>query len=103
MGSSVHVEAKYFINFIEPVKRFVLSLHCNGSNSLLFVNATKIYQFKVKDSKNKKYYALCLGNISKEFTIHNMKKNRIERNCNFFSIDPYCSIDTNEILGIHNI
>ena len=44
-------EAKYPINFTQPRKRFVLSLHYNGNNSFLFVNATKIYQFKAKDSE----------------------------------------------------
>ena len=66
-------EAKYFVNFTQPRKRFVLSLHYNGSNSFLFVNATKIYQFKEKDSEIKDC-TLCLGNISKYFTINNMKK-----------------------------
>ena len=33
---------------------FCLSLHYNGSNSFLFVNATEIYQFKAKDSEIKK-------------------------------------------------
>ena len=37
--------AKYPINFKQSGKRFTLSLHYNGSNSFLFVNATKIYQF----------------------------------------------------------
>ena len=77
-------EAKYPINFTQPRKRFVLSLHYNGSNSFLLVNATKIYQFKAKDSEIKDH-ALCLGNISKYFTINNMKKkNRIKRKCNIF-------------------
>ena len=52
---------------------FVLRLHYNGSNSFLFVNATKVYQFKAKNSEIKDY-ALFLGNISKDFTINNMKK-----------------------------
>ena len=39
-------ETKYPINFKQSGKIFVLSLHCNGSNSFLFVNATKVYQFK---------------------------------------------------------
>ena len=34
---------------------------------------TKIYQLKAKDSETK-VYAPCLGNISKDFTINNMKK-----------------------------
>ena len=66
-------EAKYPINFTQSGKRFVLSLHYNGSNSFLFVNATKVYQFKAKNSEIKDY-ALCLGNVSKDFTINNMKK-----------------------------
>ena len=53
---------KYPINFTQSGKRFVLILHCNGSNKLLFVNTTKIYQFKTKDSEIK-YYKLCLRNI----------------------------------------
>ena len=53
--------------------KFCLSLQCNGSNSFLFVNATKTYQFKAKHSEIKKY-PLCLVNISKDFTAINMKK-----------------------------
>ena len=47
---------------------------------VFFVNATKIYQFKAKDSEIK-IYSLCLGNISKDFTVINMKKNRIKWMC----------------------
>ena len=66
-------EAKYPIGFTQPNKWFVLSLHYNGSNSFLFVNVTKIYQFKEK-TYDIKDYALYIGNISKDFTISNMKK-----------------------------
>ena len=41
--------------------------------TVYLVNATKIYQFKAKDSEIKTY-PLCLNNISKDFTIDNMKK-----------------------------
>ena len=41
--------AIYPINFAQSLKRFVSSLHYNGSNSFLFVNDRKIYQFKAKD------------------------------------------------------
>ena len=70
--STLIAKAIYPINFTQSRKRFVLSLHYNGSNSFLFVNATRIYQFKAKDSEIKDY-PLCLGNISKDFTINNMK------------------------------
>ena len=62
-NTTLTVEAKYPINFTKSGKRFVLSLHYNGSNSFLFVNATKICRFKAKDSEIKSY-TLCLGNIS---------------------------------------
>ena len=64
---------EYPINFTQLGKRFVLSLHHNGSNNLLFFNATKIYQFKAKNSEIKDC-ALCLCNISNNFGINNMKK-----------------------------
>ena len=41
-----------------------------------------------------------LGSISKIFTINNMKKNRIKRNCKNFSV-YFNTIDTNDILDIH--
>ena len=72
-SSTLTAEAKYPINFTQLRKRFVLIVHYNGSNSSLFVNAAKIYQFKPKNSKLKDY-TLCLGNISKDFTITNIKK-----------------------------
>ena len=42
---------KYPTNFTWSGKRFVLNLNYDASSSFLFVNATKIYQFKAKDSK----------------------------------------------------
>ena len=62
-------EAKYPINFTQPKNIFVLSLHYNGSNSFLFVNNTKIYQFKAKDIEIKDYIQ-CLDNISQHFTMN---------------------------------
>ena len=42
-----------------------MNIDCGGkdSNSFLFVSATKIYQFKAKDSEIKKYF-LYLGNTN---------------------------------------
>ena len=67
-------EAKYPINFAQPGKRFVLQLHYNGSNNFLFANTTKVYQFQAKRSEIEDY-PLCLDNVSKDFTVNNMKKN----------------------------
>ena len=51
--TTLTVEAKYSINFPRSNRKFCLSLHYNGSNSFLFVNDTKIYQFKANDSEIK--------------------------------------------------
>ena len=93
--TTLTAEAKYPINFTQSGKRFVLSLHYNGSNSFLFVNATKIYQFKAKESEVKKY-PLCLGNISKGLTANNMKKTELNGYVYEFSVN-YNIIDTSNI------
>ena len=97
--TTLKAEAKYPINFTQSEKRFVLSLHYNGSNSFLFVNATNIYQFKAKVSEIKAYI-LCLGNISKDFTIDNTKKTRLIGSIKDFSVG-YNPIDTSDVLDIH--
>ena len=65
----------YLINFTLTKKKFCLSLHCNGANSYLLVNGTEIYIFKAKDSEIVAT-SLCLGNISKDWSADNMKKNQ---------------------------
>ena len=81
--TTLTAEAKYHIYFIQSGKRFVLSLQYNGSNSFLFVNATKVYQLKAKNSETKDF-ALCLDNIAEDFTINNLKKKTIKRSCKMF-------------------
>ena len=49
--TTLTAKAQYSINFSRSSRKFHLSLHYDGSNSFLFVNATKIYQFKANDSK----------------------------------------------------
>ena len=80
--TTLTAEAKYPISFTQSGKRFELSLHYDGNNRFLFVDATKTYQFKAKDSEIKDY-ALCLGNVSNNFTINNIK-NRIKKNRKLF-------------------
>ena len=100
LSHTLTAQAKYPINFTQSGKRFVLSLHYNGSNSFLFVNATNVYQFKAKNSEIKDY-ALCLGNVSNDFTIYNLKKKTVLKGVvNFFSID-FNAIDNKDILNIH--
>ena len=93
--TTLSAETTYPINFTQLI--FVSTL-CK-QQFILFINALKIYQFKSKESEIK-YYTLCLGNISKDFTINNMNKARLKRNKRFLSIDFY-PIDTNDTSDIH--
>ena len=65
-------EAQYSVNSRSNRKN-CLSMHYNGNNSFLYVNAIKIYRFKAKDSEIKQY-PLCLGNISGDSSANNMDR-----------------------------
>ena len=99
LNHTLAAEIQYSINFTRPGIKFCLSLHYNDGNSFLFVNATKIYQFKANDSEIKKY-PLCLGNILKDFTVNNVKYPGLNGYIFEFSVD-YNIIDNNNIIGIH--
>ena len=81
-------------------KKFWLSLHYNGANSYLFVNGTEIYKFKAKDSEIVAT-PLCLGNISKDWSVDNMKKTGLNGYVYDFSVE-YDAIAVYDILDIHN-
>ena len=83
--------------FTEQQKRFCLSLYYNAANSQIFVNSVEIYKFKVKDSQVKTAL-LCLGNVSKDFSVDNMKKTRLYGYIDDFPV-AYDSIG--DILDIH--
>ena len=57
----------------------------------MFVNGTEIYKFKAKGSEIVAT-PLCLGNISKDWSIDNMKKTRFNGYAYDFSVD-YDSTD----------
>ena len=81
-------------------KKFCLSLHYNGVNSYLFVNSTEIIKFKAKDSEIIAT-PLCLGNISNNCSVDNMKKTGLNGFIYDFSVD-YDAIAVDDILDIHN-
>ena len=70
---TLSAEKMYSINFRVTGKKFCLSLHYNGANSYLFVYGKEIHKFKAKDSEIVATL-LCLGNISKNWSVDNMKK-----------------------------
>ena len=89
----------YSINFTVTKKKFCLSLYYNGVNSYLFVNNTEIYKFKAKDSETVAH-PICLGNISKDWSIDNMKKTGFNNYVYDFSVD-YDATDADYIVDIH--
>ena len=75
-------------------------MHYNGANSYLFVNGTEIYKFKAKDSEIVAT-PLCLGNISKDWSVDNMKKkNGFNGYVSHFSVD-YDATAVDDIVDIH--
>ena len=92
-------EKMYSINFTVTKNKFCLSLHYNRANSYLFVNGTEIYKFKAKDSKIVAT-PLCLGNISKDWSIHNMKRTGFTGYVYNFSVD-YDVTNVDDIKNIH--
>ena len=66
-------EKMYSINFTVAKRKFCSSLHYNRANSYLFVNGREIYKFKAKGSETV-VAPLSLGNISKNWSVDNMKK-----------------------------
>ena len=92
-------EKMYSINFTEKNKKFCLSLQYNKENSYLFVNGTEIHKFKWKNSEILAY-SLCLGNISKDWLVDDMKKTGLKGYVYDFSTD-YNYILVSGILEIH--
>ena len=92
---SLSTEKMYSINFTKENTKFSLSLHYNEANSYLFVNGTETHKFKAKDSviiPNN----LCLENVSKDFSLSNMKKTGFNGYIYDFTVD-YDSIEVFDI------
>ena len=78
-----------------------MSLHYNGANSYLFVNGVEQFKFKAKDSTIVAN-PLCLGNISKDWGVRNMKKQDYLGTCmGMYSVD-YDAANFFHIVFIHN-
>ena len=89
----------YPVNFTDHRKKYGFSLHYNGANSYLLANGTEIIKFKAKDSEIVAT-PLCLGNISKDWSVDNMKDTRLNAQVYDFSVD-YDAIAVDDISDIH--
>ena len=70
----------------------------NGANSYLFVNGTEIYKFKAKDSEIV-VGRICLGTISKDWSVDNMKRTGFNDYIYEFSVN-YDAIAVGDIKNI---
>ena len=89
----------YSVNFTVTKKKFCLRLHYSGANSYLFVNSTEINKFKAKDSEIVAT-PLCLGNISKDWSVDDMKKTGFTGYVYDFSVD-FHAIAVDDIKDVH--
>ena len=71
----------------------------HGANSYLFVNGTDIYKFKAKDYETL-VGPICLGNISKDWSVDNMKRTGFTGYVCDFSVD-YNATDVDDNKDIH--
>ena len=76
-----------------------MRLDYNGANSYLFVNGTEIIKFKANDSEIAATPS-CLENISKDWSVDNMKDTGLNGYVYDFRVD-YGAIAVDNILDIH--
>ena len=84
--TTLYAENKFYRNFIDPGKKFVLSLHYNGDESYLFVNGRQELKFKSKTDQLVKE-KLCLGNLSDKWTKSESEKTGLYGDIHDFVVD----------------
>ena len=95
---SLTAEKMYSVNFTDHRKKRCLGLHYTGANSYLFAHSTEIIKFRAKDS-NIIATPLCLGNISEDWSVDNIKDTGLNGYNYDFNVDYAISVD--DIKDIH--
>ena len=98
-NTAIYAEILYSVSFTQTNTKFCLGLHYNEPNRYLFVNGTEIHKFKANASEIVAT-PLCLGNISKDFSVDNLKKTRLNWYIYDFFVD-YDAIAVDDRLDIH--
>ena len=89
----------YSINFTVTKKKACIIIGKIVTCLLMYRNCTEIYKFKAKDSEIVAT-PLCLGNISKDWSIDNMKRTGYTGYVYDFSVD-YDAVTVDDIKNIH--
>ena len=81
-----YMQKKYIIETLQILVKNVLSLHCNGNNSYLYVNGNQELKFKAKTDQLVKE-KLCLGNLSDQWTTSESEKTGLHGKIYDFVVD----------------
>ena len=96
----IYAEKNFYRNFIDPGKKFVLSLHYNGNNSYLFVNGRQELKFKCKTDQLVKE-KLCIGNLNDQWTTSESEKTRVFGKIYDFVMNYEQIVRTTKIIDMH--
>ena len=99
-GTTIYVEKNFYRNFMDPDKKFVLSLHYNGDDSYLFVNGSQELKFKAKTDQLVKE-KLCIGNLSDQWTTSKSEKTGLYGSIYDFVVDYEQIVGLKAIYNMH--
>ena len=100
-GTTLYAEKKFYRNFTDPGKKFILSLHHNGDDSYLFVNGRQELKFKCKTDQLLKE-KLCIGILSDQWTTNESKKNGLYGNIYDFVVGYEQVLGVNAMTKVFN-
>ena len=98
-GITIYAGKMYSTNFTVTNKTFWLNLRYNGDSSYLFVNGKESINFKAKNPEIVPY-PLCLGNVSKDFSLLNTTNTGLYGYIYDFSVS-YGAFANDKILDIY--
>ena len=84
--TTLYVEKNYWRDFIDPRKKFIISLHYNGDESYFFVNGRQELKFKAKTDQLVKE-KLCIGNLSDQWRASESEKTELYGSIYDFVVD----------------
>ena len=94
--TTIYAVKNFYRNFTDFGKKFMLSLHCYGDDSYLFVNGRQELKFKDKTDQLVKE-KLCIGNLSDQWTTSESEKTGVYGKIYDFVVDY------EQILGVKTI
>ena len=98
--TTIYAEKKFYRNFTDSGKTFILSLHYNGDDSYLFINGRQELKFKCKTDQLVKE-KLCIGNLSDQWTTSESEKTGLYGNIYDFVVDYEQILGVKAIYDMH--